>query len=119
MQERHGSRHDGPTAGRETAALYEIKSFAKFFYEFRDFTEVITFVRVAHDNELALCGRDTAHQSTAISFRFNMNDLYSEPLRNCQRTISAAVVCHNDFAADVVVVQCAPGSFDARFEGIR
>src|SRR5258708_30286486 len=87
VQDGHRSGHYLATAGRQPASLYQVVAFTQFFQESGNLQKVIATVGIAHDDEFTPRGSDTSHQSTAISFRRNMDQARAQLDRDLSRAI--------------------------------
>ena len=55
----------------------KIVSCPQFFDKSRDVAKVVAIIRIAHDDKLATCSGNTAHQGVAIASCLHMNDMHS------------------------------------------
>src|SRR5579859_396355 len=88
---RHGAGQDRASAARQPAALHQIVSMSQLIHESWYFEKVITVVRIAHNDESTLCGRDAAHQGVAITSFLNVYNSGSIPCGDLLRAIRTAV----------------------------
>src|SRR4029450_1834349 len=105
MEKRHGARHHGPAAGRESAALDEIVSFAELLEEPADLEEVVGVVGVAHDHIPAARRGDTPDQRVAIAFGRHADDPDAGVPGALARPVGRAVVGDDDLAIDPVLAE--------------
>src|SRR5262245_40287896 len=119
VQKRHCPRHDAPTAAGHSASLNKIISFTQLINELWDFPEIVTIVRITHNNELTACGIDSTHQRLAITPRFDVDNLRTLRTRNRLRPIGAAVIRNDHLAGNVMIPQSLPCLFNACAHRIR
>ena len=118
MQEGHRVRHHAPPARFEPATLHEVEPFAEPAHQPGDLAEVVAVVGVAHDDVRAARRLDAAHQRAAVApfgYRHNSG---THCLRDLLRTVGAAVVGDDHFAADASAFERALRLGETTREGV-
>src|SRR5712675_620920 len=93
---RHGSGLDLST---KAIAHHYFIALPPFFYESRDFAEVVAVVCVAHYDEGAMGRRNSRAQRRAVPSRLDAYNSGAQFLRNFNRTIRRTVVRYDYFAS--------------------
>ena len=116
VQKRHGAGRD---AAPEAVSHDEVVSVAKLLDEGHQGREVVAVVRVAHDDELAGCRLDAAHEGAPVAFLLHVDDTRPESFRDLDRAVRAAVVGDDDLAFEIVLAERSSRLRDTRLEGLR
>src|SRR5262245_36720186 len=101
MGERHCAFHHFAAALRKSAALNEIGAFAKLSDEPGNFPEVITVIRVSHQDELAARRGYATHQRIPVTLLFDVDDASPQTSGYRHGLVRASVVRDNDLARDI------------------
>ena len=88
-----------PNAARETISHDEIGAGAELGNECVEPLEIVTVIRVAHDDEAPSARGDAAEQSTAVAFLSDRCDACSRAERDLPRAIGTAIVRNDDLTA--------------------
>src|ERR1700680_2446640 len=103
VQPWHGSRLD-PTL--EAVAHYEIVALSQFFKQPRDIPEIITAIGVSHDDVLAARSINPVHKRIAVATCLDVYDPSSHPKRDFGRSVTTAVIGHDNFTANLIILDC-------------
>lgn len=104
-------------AALETVPHYQIITFAKFFYERHEIDQIITFVRVRHDDVFAFRRLEASLEGIPIALIIHVDDGRAVRLCDLNGAIRAAVVCHDDLPPDPVLSEKRSGLGDAIADG--
>ena len=114
VEPRHRSRQHRAAAGRKAAALDEFAAPSQFLDESGHVTEVVTVVRIAHDDVTSMRRADTAHQRVSIATQRNGNHTGAQCLGQLYRAVGAAVVRNDHFPRNTRLLQRRKRLLDAR-----
>jgi hypothetical protein len=119
MENRHRSRQDPSATASESATLNEVEAISQLIQEFRDLTEIVAVIRVAHYYQRCSRGSNSGHQGTAVASLAHLNYARAEPRRNFSRAIGASIVGNNNLSSDLICQQRMLCLFNADGERIR
>src|SRR5438094_2426213 len=105
MRKTHGARDDPAAASRQTTPLNQIESLPEFGDKIRDFEEVITVVRVAHDDERSASSRNPGCQSVSVTLRRHLHHMCVQLLGEIDGFIGAAVVGDYNFSPNIMLFE--------------
>ena len=115
MQRRHRLRLD---ATAKAITHYQVVTFTQLLDKRHQVDEVVGIVGVAHDDETATRGADTAHKCAIVTFGGNVDHPRAAFRREALRAISRTIVGDDYFAVDAVLFHKAAGFVDANFQGL-
>jgi len=114
VQPGHGSGQD---AALEAIPHHEILAGSQLAHEVVQAREIVTVIRVAHDDVCALRRFDPATQGTPIPLALYLYDPRSEIARNPLRAVFAPIVGDDDLALDARLREKGADLVDADGEG--
>src|SRR6267142_4559042 len=106
----HGSRLD---LSAKAIAHHHFIALPPFFYESRDFAEIVTVVCVAHYDEGAMGRRNSRAQRRAVPSRLDAHDSGAQLPGNFDRAIGRTVVRYDYFASQPCGMKRVHGFRDA------
>ena len=110
MQRRHRARQN---FSQETIAHHEVITFAQFRHKFVQLREIVGVIGIAHQDELTARRGDPALQGAAVAAPLHGDDARAKVPGNLLRSVGAAVVGDDHFAADAMPLQGVDRFFDA------
>src|SRR6202035_1036192 len=102
----------------EAVAHDQVVTEPQTLEDWRNLTEVVALVGVAHDDEATRRCRDTAPNRRAVSGFIDGDDLGSVGEGNLLRTIGAAVVRNQDLRAEIQLRDRSTGTVDTFADGL-
>src|SRR5260370_15206244 len=96
MEWRHGARFD---SAPEPVAQHDVIAVAQFIHESWHIAEVVTVVRIPHDDKRAASPGNARAQCGAVSALRHANHARPALFRNLNRAVRRTVVRHNYFPA--------------------
>ena len=111
VQRRHGPRLD---AALKAVAHHQVGPVPELLHERHQVGEVVTVVRVAHDDAATAGGHNPAHQGVAVALLGDRHHACPGVGGQLLAAVGAAVVRDDHFAADLMLLQESHGLADAR-----
>src|SRR5690348_1788372 len=111
VEKRHRTRSN---LSSKSIAHHQIVSFAKFFDICVDLRQIITIVRIGHNDESAFRSRDPSEQSAPIAAAGDIDDARPSRLSYFARAVDAAIVRDKYFPSKTGSAKCSYSLTDTR-----
>jgi hypothetical protein len=89
----------------ETVSYDQIVTLAKFFNKGKQGRKIVTLVRVSHDHIFSVRRVDSCRQSRAIATGRRAYSSSVQVISDLDGAIGAAIIGHNNFSGDAVLLQ--------------
>ncbi len=119
VQERHGRFFDAAPARRQPAAKHERVAGAQLFHKPAQIAEVVTVVRIPHDDECPARRLDAAHQRRPVAFFRDIHDTRAAVEGYLPGAVGAAVVGQDHLPGNLVVTEPLHGFPHANAHAVR
>ena len=118
VRQRHRAWIYLSATNRKATPLHKIVTVAQLVKKRCELAEIVTVIRITHDDVLARGSSYTSHQRAAITFFRDRHHTCARRLRQVLRAIAATIVCDDHFTVDTILRE-EPLSFpDAALQGL-